>query len=110
MGLKDLSDNEIQAKKNRRGSVNNTRRLQAFKGRTGKATADWGGCAPERLQAVVVAITAVGGAITFSLSRDGGAHALTLLLDEEKQTLWFNGDSDLDAELAEVFEVLDNMA
>lgn len=93
----------------RRGSVNNAKRLDAFKGRGGKGHADWGSCNPERLQAVVVAITGMGGAITIGLSRDEGAHSLTLLLDGGRETLWFNGNADLDAELLDVLGVLEAM-
>ncbi len=88
--------------KSSRGSVNNTRRLEAFRGRAKKGSADWGGCSPEQLQAVVVAITALGGAVTFSLSRDQGAHGLMLMLDNDRVPLWFNGDDDLDEKLQEV--------
>jgi hypothetical protein len=57
----------------------------------------------------VVAITGLGGAVTFALSRDQGAYGLTLLLDSERQTLWFNGDADLDAELEGVLAVLESL-
>lgn len=90
----------------RRGSVNNAGRLDAFHERAGRGGADWGGCDQARLQGVVVAITELGGAITIGLSRDKGAHFMTLLLDDEKSTLWFNGDADLDAELDAVYERL----
>lgn len=93
----------------KRGSVDNTARLAAFQGRGGKGSADWGGCDCSLLQEVVVAITAMGGAVTIGLSRDGGAHSMTLLLDQERTTMWFNGDADLDAELQEVIGVLTAM-
>lgn len=93
-----------------RGSVNNNSRLAAFSKRSASSGADWGGCDPRWLQAVVVAITAMGGAVTLSLSRDGGAHGLTLLLDGDRQTLWFNGDADLDVELEAVYETLNSMS
>jgi hypothetical protein len=92
-----------------RGTVRNQDRLSAF-GTRGKAGgADWGGCRPEWLQAVVVNITRLGGAVTIGTSRDGGAHSLTLLLDGDKQTLWFNGDADLDAELEAVNATLETL-
>ena len=87
------------AKKKTRGSTRNADRLSAFAGRDGTGTADWGTCDPARLQTVVVGITALGGAITLGMSRDMAAHSLTLLLDGKRQTLWFNGDSDLDDDL-----------
>lgn len=101
--------NEKTAGKSR-GSVNNARRLDAFQGRNKNGHADWGDCTAERLQAVVVAITGLGGAVTIGLSRDRGAHSMTLLLDGERQTLWFNGDADLDEALEEVMGTLEAMA
>ncbi len=93
-----------------RGSTRNTDRLAAFARGGGKGGADWGACDPARLQAVVVKITSLGGAVTFGLSRDLGAHSCTLLLDGNRSTLWFNGNSDLDEELEGVAETLDAIA
>lgn len=92
-----------------RGSVNNKNRLEAFKTRAGQGGADWGSCDPRWMQAVVCEMQRVGGAITFGLSRDGGAHCLTLLLDGNRETLWFNGDADLDVELEAVFATLETL-
>lgn len=86
----------------RRGSVDNASRLEAFQNRGMRGNADWGGCNAELIQQVILGITELGGAVTFGLSRDQGAHSLTLLLDQSRETLWFNGDSDLSAELDKV--------
>jgi len=94
-------------KSGRRGSVNNKKRLDAFSTRGDGGGADWGGCDSRLLQTVVVAITSLGGAITLGLSRNGGAHSLTLLLDDARTTLWFNGDADLDEKLREVIGTLE---
>lgn len=104
--MAELAENERQAKKTRRGSVNNTRRLDAFKERRGAGNAEWTSCDARLLLAVVDKITGMGGAVTFSLSRDQGAHGLTLLLDDARESLWFNADADLNAALREVIEVL----
>lgn len=98
-----------KAGKSARGSVNNAKRLSIFTEGRNKGSADWGGCSPDLLQAVVVAITDRGGAITVGLSRDQGAHSLTLLLDGDRETLWFNGAADLDEELRKVLAVLNEM-
>jgi len=102
-GLKGGSN----GKKSSRGSVNNARRLDALKGRAAGGGADWGGCDPKWIAGVVVAATRLGGAVTFGFSRDGGAYSVAVWLDGERETLWFNGDSDLDAELEGVIAVLD---
>ncbi len=93
-------------KRKSRGSVRNTDRLEAFSRGRGKGSADWATCPAERLQDVILAITYLGGAITFGLSRDEGAHSLTLLLDGSRETLWFNGGADLDDEVSAVIETL----
>jgi len=90
-----------------RGSTNNSRRLDVFANERGHGKADWQSCDPGRLQAVVAGIGGLGGAVTFGYSRDGGAHFLTLLLDSDRTTLWFNGDADLDAELDAVVAKLE---
>lgn len=96
MGNPAREGNVKSGKRGRRGSTNNAKRLDAFRNRIGAADASWGGCDPKWLQAVVVSITGLGGAVTYGLSRDGGAHSVTLMLDGERETMWYNGDADLD--------------
>jgi len=109
MGSDDEKRQRTRAKKEARGSTRNTDRLSAFAGGAGKGQADWGACNPARIQAVVVGITSMGGAVTFGLSRDLGAHSCTLLLDGQRVTLWFNGNADLDEELEGVKATLEAM-
>lgn len=97
-------------KRGRRGSVKNAARLDAFKEKRGSTEASWGSCSAQSLQGVVVAITELGGAVTIGLSRDLGAHSMTLLLDGGRETLWFNGDADLDDEMLKVLGILDSMS
>ncbi len=101
--------NRMSSGKKRRGSTNNTGRLEAFSNASPKGAADWGDCDSARLQSVVVGITALGGAVTFGLSRDQGAHSLTLMLDQERVSLWINGNADLDAELDKALATLKAM-
>jgi len=96
--------------KKKRGSANNKSRLDSFAKSDGDQGADWGTCPPEKLLAVVVLMTHLGGALTLGLSRDGGAHMLTLLLDDNRRTLWFNGDADLGEEMDAVIETLRGLA
>ncbi len=91
----------------KRGSVNNANRLEAFANSRNKGSADWGDCNAELIQAVVAGITALGGAVTFGLARDQGAHSVTLLLDKSRETLWFNGNADLDEELQVVIQTIE---
>lgn len=106
---KAMKQNERE-KKSSRGSTNNKGRLDAFKKRVGSATADWGGCNPAKIQGVVVEITSLGGAVTFGLSRDQGSYSVTVMLDNERATVWFNGDADLDQELDDVVGHIQSMS
>jgi len=96
-------------KSKKRGSTDNPGRLEAFASASPSSGADWGACDPKRIQAVILGITQMGGAVTFGLSRDLGSHFLTLLLDENRKTLWFNGDAELSDELDLVIGTLDSM-
>lgn len=109
MGAMQNNNQKVSKSKGKRGSVNNQRRLDAFKKNSKANQADWGGCNPQKIQGVVEGITAIGGAVTFGLSRDMGAHSLALLLDGERETLWFNGDAELDDELDNVMGMLEAM-
>ena len=97
------------AQKRARGSTDVKRRLAAFGKGGDLSTADWGTCDPEWLLAVVTKITGIGGAITLGLSRDLGSHMLTLLLDKEKEVMWFNGDADLTDEMKKIMGELDQL-
>lgn len=97
-------------KSKRRGSTNNGRRLDTFRKGVGSVEASWGDCDAGLLQVVVVGITALGGAVTFGLSRDRGAHSATLMLDGERETIWVNRDADLDDALRLIIGTLEAMA
>ncbi len=97
------------AKKRGEGSGNVKRRLAAFRKSDTESTADWASCDPQWLQAVVAKISGIGGAVTIGLSRDMGSHMMTLLLDKEKEVLWFNGDADLTDEMKKIMGELDQL-
>jgi hypothetical protein len=106
MPMEDLK----KPRSKKRGSVDNESRLKAlFKPGTTAGGAEWAKADPRWIAAVVQAITSRGGACTFGLSRDGGAHSLTLMLNQERETLWFNGDADLDVELEQVWQTLETL-
>lgn len=107
MNANDGNRNGNSGRKKARGSVNNKNRLAAFAKATGSASAEWASADAELLLAVVDKITSLGGATTIGLSRDNGAYMMTLLLDGHRETLWFNGSSDLDQELRNVLGTLE---
>lgn len=109
MGAYQNNEAKSSKGKGNRGSVRNADRLAAFASGGGDGGGDWAVCHSELLQAVVCKITALGGAVTFGLSRDKGAHSLTLLLDGNRKTMWYNGEDDLDEKLGEVIATLEGM-
>jgi len=109
MGAMQNNPPERGTRSSKRGSTDNESRLQAFASGGGNGEGDWGGCSADKLLAVVVGITSLGGAVTLGMSRDQGAYSVTLLLDKTRKTLWYNGDADLDAELDAVARTLATM-
>jgi len=108
MSIYDREDPKPKGKK--RGSVANASRLAGLTPNAGKGgTADWGTAKPDWLAGVISAATLAGCNITFSLSRDGGAHGLQLYSDGERVQIWFNGDADLDLELEKVYAYLETL-
>lgn len=70
----------------------------------------WDECNPEVVCAVVLAVTRLSGAVLFGRSRDGGALSLTVMLDDERKTVWFANEDTLDAELIEVITYFEALA
>lgn len=85
-----------------RGSVKNGERLRNLFNHGEGRRADWGSVDPGAIASTVEAVTGRGGAISFGTSRDGGAYSVTLFLDGERETLWFNGDADVEGELENI--------
>lgn len=106
MGLEKNKLHEKRERNTKRGSVNNSNRLADFGGERKEGAADWGNCNAELLLEVVVLITEMGGALIVGMSRDKGAHSLTLMLEKERVPLYFNADADLDEELRAVIAKL----
>jgi len=106
-----LSDEQLEAKRKtkKRGSVDNAGRLKRILAGTGQQSgkADWSGADPRWLAAIIHVVTRVGGAVSFGYSRDGGAYSVSVMLDGERETLWFNGGVDIDAELEGVHALFD---
>lgn len=80
----------------RKAEKNGTGSLAQLFSSGGAAQADWSGAAPQGVLDVVIAMSSLGGAVTFGMSRDGGAYMLTLLLDGDRTTLWCPCTEDVD--------------
>lgn len=110
MGIHENQAHERKSKSKNRGTTRNPDRLAAFANGAGEGSADWSTCDCKWVAEVVSRITQLGGAVTFGLSRDQGAHSLTLMLDSKRTTLWFNGSADLNLALEGVVDTLDGIA
>lgn len=110
MGARQSNEKYGKSQSKSRGSTNNVGRLDAFASGNLAGGASWATADAEWVSTVVVAITRLGGAVTFGLSRDEGAHSLTLMLDNTRKTLWYNGAADLNEELRAVVATLDGMS
>lgn len=103
---------EMYANKHKttRGTTNTARSLEAL-ARTSdtRGKLNWDEALPANLAACIVAAVAVGGAVSFSRSRDAGALSLTIFLDGNKKTLWYNQDAALDDELEVVITFLKSL-
>lgn len=104
-----LADEKRTEKKGKRGTVDNNSRLKQLLGGNGQHSgkADWSSADPRWLAGVIHAVTRVGGAVSFGYSRDGGAYSLSIMLDGDRETLWFNGGADIDTELEAVFSTFE---
>lgn len=110
MGARQSNEKYGSGNKKTRGTVNNASRLDAFSGGDKGSLADWSSCDPAGVLGVIHKITQLGGAVIFGLSRDGGAHSVTLMLDDKRETLWYNGDADLSEAMEAVSIILDDIA
>lgn len=96
-----------KVKGSKRGSTDNKKRLDSLREKAkAHSSADWDNATPESLQGLIVAAQNIGAAITFGLSRDGGAYMVTILLDGDRETFWYNGQADLQAELYDLHQSL----
>jgi len=95
---KPLNSGEKHSEARRkRAEVEKPSPLAELFGGGARGAADWGEASPSAVLEVVVAMSSVGGAVTFGLSRDGGAYMLTFLLDGTRKTEWLPQDGALDA-------------
>lgn len=111
MGVNDRADEAKEGRKRKgRGSTDNKGRLAGLQSPSqAKGAAEWSGASADYVLGLVALATSLGFIVSFSLSRDGGAHGFSLYGDGERVQLWFNGDADLDAELEKVYAYLDTL-
>lgn len=75
--------------------------------RSANGNVDWGDALPERIASLVVATTRLGGLASFGKATRGDALAITIFLDDERETVYINGSADLDAELEKLILYVD---
>lgn len=92
----------------RDGAAGAGRLSRAF-GQDDAPTMDWADVDPRHIMWVLTAITAVGGAITYGRSRDGGSLMVALLLDGERETKWISPRDEPEAILTAIAERLESL-
>ncbi len=102
MGLHSNVKNETSDNRRAKASKKRGSRLDDFNPPSHTGGADWSSCDPALLRDMVVLITDLGGAVTIGMSRDQGAHSITLMLDDVRKSIWIAGDADLDETLRDI--------
>lgn len=86
-----------------------TKRLSMAVGEKEVSQADWSTCSGDLMKSLVVSIGDLGGAVIFGYSRDKSSHALTLLLDGEKEALYLGSEADLDDKMQRIIVGLEDL-
>lgn len=73
-------------------------------------TADWASVDPAALVNAICCAAAIGGALRFGYSRDGGAYAIGIYGDGDPYTEWVKPDEDLTEVLEMIAELFQNLA
>jgi len=66
------------------------------------AESDWTEVRPDLISELVRCVSVSGGAVMFGRSRSGDSLSLTLFFGEDKRTMWFGEESDLDTEFVKI--------
>lgn len=107
----NFGDGDNSKKGKSRGGTAAASRLAGL-GKQSQATgsADWSAAESGMLARIIVEVTCRGGLVSFGMSRDQGAHMITILMDNDKRTLWISGSDDLDLELEKIVALLEIMS
>jgi len=97
------SDEQIQRESDKRIRAAAKKELPSTVRDAGN-TADWAGATPEIVLRLVCAVSAVGGAVRFGYTRDGGAYSIGIYLGENSKTYYCNEAGGIDDELKELAE------
>jgi hypothetical protein len=105
MGMHDQTDDKRRQTK--RGKTNVPGRLAGLgQGAQISGSADWGAAHERWVLSIIIEVTKRGGMASFGLSRDSGAFNVTILLDNDRRTVWIPGGDEVDARLEEIVHFL----
>lgn len=97
----------LNGKRKGGNKANVARSLDGLGAGTGKANvADYGDIDPDGIVKIVLEITRRGGAVSFGMSRDRGAFNVTLMLDDQRKTVWIGVTEDAEAKIEEIVTYL----
>lgn len=90
---------------NNRNSGDVQSKLAQRRANRGKAAVtDWGTADPQRIVALISAVTVQNGLCSFGYTRDAGAYTVTVILDGERFTDYCRPTEDLDSFLDQLRE------
>jgi len=86
------------------------RREERRKSRGKNSVCDWANADPQRIVALIQAVTAQNGLCSFGYTRDAGAYTLTVILDGERYTDYCRPTEDVDSFLDDLREDYTDLA
>lgn len=106
----NFGDGDDKKRKQARGKTNVPSRLSGLgQGAQIAGEATWTAAHERWVLSVIVEVTKRGGMASFGLSRDQGAFNVTILLDNDRRTVWISGSEDVDARLEEIVHFLGSL-
>lgn len=67
-----------------------------FPDRKNSTEVDWGDAMPELVSALVCSVTRAGGLVSFGRARNLGALSVTVMVDNDRKTIWVNPNENID--------------
>lgn len=97
------SDEQINRESDRRIATANKKGLPQIT-RSSGGVADWAGASPDAIFRLVCNVAAVGGAVRFGYTRDGGAYSVGIYDGDDSKTYYCNEKDGINEQLAELAE------
>jgi len=105
-----FNDGIREKKSKKRGNPTSESKLAALRDLASRSKGvDWGDCIPTLLSGLICEVTRRGGMVSFSRSRDQSALGVVIFMDGDKESFWFGGGHDIEAEIEKLVVVIDTI-